>query len=247
MSLYRLAHLWIRGVKLVTGEPSHKRLSVLYLKSSTWEEEYTMLQLSVGVFASLITGQEGKQRERRGGDRRAERGAREMLLLSLSPTQLAASGFHGDEVLERGRWARTRAPQEYQEWDQPLLQSSGLDLRHPAPTMVSRLVESSRRLRSTRSPVMGASALKSPVRTTRGLQREMGLLAANTRACQSGDLREGFVWQVHRRVPAMPCKFTICGWHLLGLLFSKMTWIWPLLCWIAFCDLTVWENSMTCR
>lgn len=47
--------------------------------------------------------QQGEQKERQGGDRPAERGVSEMPLLCLSPTLSVASGFHGDEVSERGR------------------------------------------------------------------------------------------------------------------------------------------------
>lgn len=149
----------------------------------------------------LTIGQQDEQKERRGGDRRAERGAREMRRLCLSPTLSAASGFHGDGVSERGRRARTPAPQEKQ-----LLRSSRFDPRHPAPITVSRLAGSSRRLRSSRSPATGASARQSPVRATGGLQGVTGLHTANTPACLPGDARRRFVWQLHRRMPAMPCK-----------------------------------------
>lgn len=127
-----------------------------------------------------------------------------MLLLCLSPTLSAASGFHGDEAFGLGRQARSRQ-------GRLLLESTRSAPRHRAPTVVSLPVESCRRHRSTRSPATAASAPKAPTRGPEG-GRPRGVItslsASNTPACPSADTRADVVWQVHRSVPAAPCKFT---------------------------------------
>lgn len=131
-----------------------------------------------------------------------------MLPLCLSPTLSAASGFRGDEAFGLGRQARSRASQMKQRQGHLQLKSNRFAPPHRAPTMVSLLVEFCRRHRSTRSHATGASAQKAPIRVPEGLLGVMRLYAANTPACPSGDTREDIVWQVHRNVPAIPCKFT---------------------------------------
>lgn len=143
-----------------------------------------------------------------------------MLPLYLSPTLSAASGFRGDEAFGLGRQARSRASQMKQRQGHLLLKSNRSAPPHRAPTMVSLLVEFCRRHRSTRSHATGASAQKAPIRAPEGLLGVMRLYAANTPACPSGDTREDIVWQVHRSVPAIPCKFTgskqLCHVNLLS-------------------------------
>lgn len=131
-----------------------------------------------------------------------------MPLLCLSPTLSAASGFRGDEVFGLGRQARSRASQMKQLQGHLLLKSSRFAPPRRAPTMVSLLVEFCRRRRSTRSHGTAASAHKAPTPVPEGLLAVMRLVAANTPACPSGDTREDIVWQVHRSMPAIPCKFT---------------------------------------
>lgn len=166
-----------------------------------------------------------KQKKSWGGGRRAERGAREMLLLCLSPTLSAASGFRGDEVFGLGQWVRSRASQMKQRQGHLLLKSNRFAPPHRAPTMVNLLVEFCRRHRSTRSPATVASARKAPIRVSEGLLGATRLYAANTPACPSEDTREDIVWQVHRSMPAIPCKFTGSKKHCHVNLLSENVYI----------------------